>query len=169
MPIMIELHLEAYCNDNCEFCSFRAENGTNPQMLKLIDGESHLENKPIGRPSSKSRIPYDVVMKLPKIMSDCNIPACILSGGGEPTIYPQFDGILDELIKHKIEVGLITNGSGLSKDRVEKIAKHFKWIRMSMDASDQETHKKIHLTPNNDFDRRLRALFGVKCIFLWVS
>lgn len=155
VPIMIELHLEAYCNDNCDFCSFREENGTNVNMLKLIDGESLTDNKPIGRPSEKSRIPYDVAISLPKMMNECGIPACIISGGGESTLYPKFDDLLDELIKNKIESALITNGSGLNKNRVDKIAKNFKWIRFSMDSSDQETHKKIHRTPNNDFDRRL--------------
>lgn len=158
MPLMIELHLEAYCNDNCDFCGFREENGTNLEMLKLINGESSEENKPIGRPSDKSKIPFDVVMSLPKIMKENNIPACIMSGGGEPTIYPKFDEILDEFITNGIEIGLITNGSGLNEIRIDKIVKNCTWIRISMDSADAETHKKIHRTPNSDFERRLKLL-----------
>ena len=157
-PNLIELHLEAYCNDNCVFCSFRKDNGTNRNMLKLIDGESSNENKPIGRPSDKSRIPFDVVMKLPKMMKECNIPACLFSGGGEPTIYPKFDEVLDEFIKHGIELALITNGTNLSESRINKIVDNFIWIRFSMDGSKQESHKLIHKTPNDDFERRVESI-----------
>jgi MoaA/NifB/PqqE/SkfB family radical SAM enzyme len=157
-PNLVELHLEAYCNDNCMFCSFRKDNGTNRSMLKLIDGQSSTENKPIGKPSDKSRIPLDVVMNLPKMMKECNIPSCLFSGGGEPTIYPYFDIVLDEFIKYGIELALITNGTNLNDSRIDKIVDNFIWIRFSMDSSKQETHKLIHKTPNEDFDRRVKSI-----------
>ncbi|UVF62277.1 hypothetical protein [Nitrososphaeria virus YSH_462411] len=37
-PTLIQIDLEAYCNDNCSFCSYRKDDGYNKNMLKLIDG-----------------------------------------------------------------------------------------------------------------------------------
>ena len=158
VPTSIELHLEAWCNDNCSFCSFRKEKGTNLGMLKLINGNSSTDFKPIGSPSENSRIPFETVMKLPKQMKECGIPACLISGGGESTLYPKFDEVIKEFARHGIELALITNGTVLSYDRLFMIARHFKWIRFSMDSSTEGLHKEIHKTSNKDFERRINKI-----------
>jgi len=61
-PTEIQVDLEAYCNDNCSFCSYRKEDGYNNPMLKLIEaepGKEYHEKKPIGKPTSEGRIPLE--------------------------------------------------------------------------------------------------------------
>lgn len=159
-PTLIQIDLEAWCNDNCSFCSYRKDDGYNKDMLKLIDGCSSNECSPIGKPSEKSRLPESICERLPREMKENNIPAIELTGGGEPTVWPYFDKLLDNLIKNDIEIGLVTNGSHMSDSRIMTLSKYKKtlWVRFSMDASNQEIHKKIHRTPNNDFDRRLNNI-----------
>lgn len=157
-PTEIQIDLEAYCNDNCSFCSYRKEDGYNNEMLKLIKGEAHEEFKPIGKPSPASRIPDEFADILPTQMVEANIPAIEITGGGEPTLWPKFDKLVKNLHQLDIEIGLVTNGSNLSNDRINLISKACLWIRISMDAATQETHKKIHRTGNDDFERRLQNI-----------
>lgn len=158
IPTSIELHLEAWCNDNCSFCSFRKEEGTNLEMLQLIEGDSSSDSKPIGKPSDKSRIPFETVMKLPKMMKEVGIPACLISGGGESTLYPRFDEVIEEFGKYGIELALITNGSVLTDKRLSLFVKYLKWIRFSMDSSTSELHKDIHKTGANYFVDRIERI-----------
>ncbi len=157
-PTMIQVDLEAYCNDNCSFCSYRKEDGYNTAMLKLIDGKPNTENKPIGKPSADSRIPEIFAEELPRQMVEADIKAIEITGGGEPTLWPAFDNLVRALGSAEREIGLVTNGSNLSGERIELISKFCLWVRFSMDSAIPETHRKIHRTANEDFDRRLQNL-----------
>ena len=159
-PTLIQIDLEAWCNDNCSFCSYRKDDGYNKGMLELLKCGSHCENKPIGKPSPDSRLPESVAKELPLQMKQNNIPAIELTGGGEPTMWPYFDILLDNLIQNEIEIGLVTNGSNLPDSRLKKLAGYSgtKWVRFSMDASNQEIHKLIHRTSGEDFARRVNTI-----------
>lgn len=163
-PTLLQVDLEAYCNDNCLFCSYRKENSYNNSMLDLIL-PSDLKTKidltayePIGRPSKNSGLDESMSYKLPILMKEAGIPAIEITGGGEPTIWPHFDYLLDNLISNGIEIGLVTNGSNLTHSRISKMIRSGTWIRISMDSSNQETHKLIHRTSNNDFERRINNI-----------
>lgn len=160
-PTEIQVDLEAFCNDNCAFCSYRKEDGYNNTMLKLIQAEPNKEyhdNKPIGKPSPQSRIPLDFADKLPKQMVEAGIKAIEITGGGEPTLWPAFDELVENLGLAEREIGIVTNGSLLTDKRIDLIRKYATWIRISMDASNPETHKKIHRTANYDFNRRINNI-----------
>jgi len=160
-PTEIQVDLEAYCNDNCSFCSYRKEDGYNNTMLKMIQatpGESYHENRPTGKPSPDSRIPLDFAKKLPLQMVEAGIKAIEITGGGEPTLWPAFDELLENLGKQNRQIGLVTNGSLLSECRIMLICKTCTWVRISMDSASPKMHKLIHRTANEDFDRRIRAI-----------
>ena len=156
-PTLLQVDLEAYCNDNCSFCSYRKEEGYNEPMLELIQVKKTDDRntfKPLGIPSKNSGLNRIYSILLPEMMKEARIPAIELTGGGEPTIWPYFDTLLDNLIKYGIEIGLVTNGSTLPESRIEKLATHAVWVRFSMDSSNPELHKQIHRTQNYDFERR---------------
>jgi len=161
-PTCLLVDLEAFCNDNCSFCTTRKENGYNNQMLKLIqiDKKEKPKNefRPIGKPSERSRLNLLMAQSLPQMMKEAEIPAIELTGGGEPTLWPAFDNLIENLVKSDIEIGLVTNGSNISDHRASILAEHCTWIRFSMDASNKVLHKEMHRTPNNDFDRRIDSI-----------
>jgi len=158
VPTEIQIDLEAWCNDNCSFCSYRKKDGYNNTMLKLIGGKSGTENKPIGKPSPESRIPDDIVMSIPKQMVSAGIPAIEITGGGEPTMHPKFTALIKELGVWNLDIGIVTNGSHLTDESISLIKKHATWIRISMDSSNAETHQRIHRTPRKDFERRIENI-----------
>jgi len=127
-------------------------------MLKLINaepGKEYHEEAPIGKPSPDSRMPLEFAETIPKQMVEAGIKAVEITGGGEPTLWPAFDTLIENLGKADREIGLVTNGSNLSSHRIALICKYCLWIRISMDSSNTIIHKRIHRTPNRDFERRL--------------
>lgn len=156
-PTLLQVDLEAFCNDNCLFCSYRKDEGYNTTMLKMIEDtpEEHNDYKPIGRPSDKSGFPLEFADRIPEMMEEAGIPAIEITGGGEPTLWRGFDKLIENLKSRKREIGLVTNGSTLSDSRIELLASCLTWIRISMDASNSETHRNVHRTPGHDFDRRV--------------
>ena len=160
-PSEIQVDLEAFCNDNCSFCSYRKEDGYNNEMLKLINakpGAKYNDDKPVGKPSPNSRIPDIMAEKIPIMMVDAGIKAIEITGGGEPTLWPRFDELIENLGKSQREIGLVTNGSLLSDKRIDLICKNCLWIRISMDSASPKVHKKVHRTPNFSFEKRLENL-----------
>ncbi|WP_420545783.1 radical SAM protein [Nitrosopumilus sp.] len=162
-PTSVLVDLEAFCNDNCGFCTTRKENGYNNSMLKLLNVSERKKNflddfKPIGRSSEKSRLSLDMAYRLPEMLKDAKIHAIELTGGGEPTLWPAFDILLENLVKNDIEIGLVTNGSNISDKRAKLIAQYCTWVRFSMDSSNEALHKKMHRTSNNDFKRRIKSI-----------
>jgi len=158
IPTELQIDFEAFCNDNCSFCSYRKDDGYNNPMLKLIGGESHTEDRPIGKPSVDGRIPDKILLDIPKQMIEAGIPCIEITGGGEPTLHPMFTRVLQLLGEAQLQIGLVTNGSMLTNKNIELIKKYCTWVRISMDASNQETHKKIHHTPNKAFETRIKNI-----------
>ena len=158
VPTEIQIDLEAFCNDNCSFCSYRKEDGYNNEMLKMIEGNPSDKNLPIGKPSIESRIPDDVVLDIPRQMKEAGIKACEITGGGEPTLHPKFKEFVRLLGENDRDIGIVTNGSRLDNDTIQLIKENVMWLRISMDSATPEIHKKIHRTPNSDFDKRLNTI-----------
>jgi|TARA_B110000902_G_C14276503_1_gene575126 hypothetical protein len=100
--------------------------------------------------------------------SDIRLRSLILSGGGQPNLWPHFSQFVTWLSNKKIDLGLITNG--FPKHVEEDIYKHFKWIRLSItpeDASPFYVDKKFELQPipnivkhNKDITLGLSYVYG---------
>jgi sulfatase maturation enzyme AslB (radical SAM superfamily) len=159
VPTELQVDPEAFCNDNCSFCSYRKEDGYNNEMTKLLHAEpGSTDNKAIGRPSIDSRISNKILLDLPYQMVDAKIPAIEITGGGEPTLHPKFTEFYRACGECQLDIGLVTNGSRLNDEIISLIKQYGMWVRISMDSSNAITHKKIHRTPNSDFDKRLNNI-----------
>ena len=66
--------------------------------------------------------------------SDIKLRGLILSGGGQPNLWPHFSAFVEWLSERDIELGLITNG--FPKHVNDQIYKHFRWIRLSITPED---------------------------------
>jgi organic radical activating enzyme len=98
---------EGECNLKCSYCS-------------------------VNYRTTHSRIPLNVVKKYVEDLMTRGLRAVILTGGGEPTIYPHFNELVQWLKKEKgLSVALITNGTTSKKILPETLA-CFSWIRVSI-------------------------------------
>jgi pyruvate-formate lyase-activating enzyme len=62
--------------------------------------------------------------------SDIRLKGLILSGGGQPNIWPHFEEFVDWLKDLDISLGLITNG--FPRKVADEVYDHFDWIRISV-------------------------------------
>lgn len=106
---IISTHIspEGSCNLKCSYCS-------------------------VSKRERVNRIELDVVKNYVLALKTRGLKAVILTGGGEPTLYPYFNELVKWLKKEQgLSVALITNGTNthLVEDDVWKM---FSWVRVSL-------------------------------------
>ena len=124
-PIHIRIKPTNMCNHNCWYCAYRNDN--------LSLGDEMLE---------VDSIPHD---KLEEIVRDAvrmNVRAVTFSGGGEPLLYKKLPEILEQLFNGGIKVGALSNGSNLKGKMAQAFSKYGTWIRISVDAWNNDSYSK---------------------------
>ena len=113
VPITMELHLTNKCNMRCGYCFF-----------------DDMHNNDILSTENAKKIIDDFVQ--------IGVKGLIFSGGGEPTLHKDFEGIIKYASDLGLDIGLITNGI-IYPDVLDYLT----WIRFSLDSCDPETFKRI--------------------------
>lgn len=134
-PIMT-IDLTNACNFSCPFC---------------ID-------KSIVREKVNEEIEWDLLMQLLQQARSKGCRCLEISGGGEPTLYSKFSEFIILATQLEYRLALITNGSMLCNyiNLLQKAP--FDWIRVSLDASNELTHTKVHKTGGKYFDEILSGI-----------
>ncbi len=121
-PLSINLDLTTACNFACEHC---------------IDWD--ILNSGISHDDRRLRSSLEQ-------MAAHGLRSVILIGGGEPTIYPGFGGMVrylkDEL---DLKIAIVSNGS--RNDRIHAVADALDaqdWVRLSLDAGSDATFQAMH-------------------------
>jgi radical SAM protein with 4Fe4S-binding SPASM domain len=120
-PLMAVVYPSYVCNHNCQGCSYEELNRKENVFLD----------------------PKNFV-KLLKSLHSLEVKSIEFSGGGEPTLHPQFCELVNWALKEGFELGLLTNGSLLSGRIADLVVDHFTYIRVSIDASDMRVYNRIH-------------------------
>lgn len=105
-PISVELHLTDCCNLNCEWCTDK----------KLRQNKATLDLKVI----------EELFCKLNE-----HGTGITLEGGGEPTLHPYFQEIVEIGKRKGLDMGLISNGTIDIANCINKL----QWVRVSLDSS----------------------------------
>ncbi|OHE55879.1 MAG: hypothetical protein A2027_04300 [Thermodesulfovibrio sp. RBG_19FT_COMBO_41_18] len=122
-PQSLQVALSNKCNLKCVFCS-------------------------VAERELKQEWDYLELCKAIDSFMSVGIKTIEFSGGGEPTLYPDFRHIVSSCYSRGLKIGLITNGLKL-KD-YQEILPFFDWIRISMVALDyQETIDLPDKFPDN--------------------
>ena len=110
-PQSLQIALTNRCNLKCVFCS-------------------------VAERELKQQWDYTELRKAIDSFMSVGIKTIEFSGGGEPTLYPDFRHIVSSCYSRGLKIGLITNGLKL-KD-YQEILPFFDWIRISMVALDYQ-------------------------------
>ena len=131
-PVLLEINLSSVCNQACRWCISSFSHVSNPAMSK-----AEKEAKKSSGCSSK----WIDVQHLERFVDEAQafgVKAVNWSGGGEPTVHPQFTDIA-LFTSGKLEQGLMTNGQ-FPKKYVSIIGENMRWVRISLDTFDAEKY-----------------------------
>lgn len=131
--ITCEIDLSNRCQNGCSFCMFKEYRKAAPVDLNHV-------------------VCYDLLYDL-KAMG---VRSITFTGGGEPTLHPRFESIVNIAKAYEFELGLITNGITLA-EHDEDFYKQFRFVRISLDAGTKETYAKIK--SNDAFDEVMSYLY----------
>lgn len=124
-PVCVDIHPTLACQLKCYFC---------------ISSVEHISGIPHANFSRSKRLDWPVLKRAINDMKDMSVRSVQLTGGGEPTTYPEFSELLKELWPMK--VGLITNGI-LVGEYAKEVVEACDWVRVSLDAVGSEMYKQI--------------------------
>lgn len=113
-PITADIFLTNFCNNHCPYCTY---------------GRWDLEAN-----EKRKYISFEEFVKYAERLLSLGVKGIILSGGGEPTINPDFDKIVAWLEERGIDYGVNTNMN---------VLKYYKpkYLKVSLDAYDDESYK----------------------------
>lgn len=134
------------CSSRCHFCSTISRNKRDSVTLQeaqafvtaLYDEQAAYNREHFASYNDEYR-------KLTG--SDIRLRGLILSGGGQPNLWPHFPEFVRWLAERDIDLGLITNG--FPNKVPDDVYKHFKWVRISVTPSEASS-----FYPDGMFERQ---------------
>lgn len=145
IPIHIEIDCIETCNHRCKFCYYH---GRKSKALK----ESSFNGRNI--------FPYERLISLIDELREAGTKAISFTGTGETLMYPNIYKILQKILDNNIKYGITTNLNIDISDKNLDILSRASWIRCSLNASTNETYRKIH-KPINKTDNIDRVLDNI--------
>jgi organic radical activating enzyme len=120
-PLSINLDITTGCNFACDHCV---------DMPILNKG---------------TKFAHERLLSSLKLMADKGLKSVIIIGGGEPTVYPQFQETVLFMKALKLQVAVVSNGSGNQKiSDIAHALDENDWVRLSLDAGSNELFQAMH-------------------------
>ena len=135
-PVHVRIKPIDHCNHGCWYCAYRAD------QLQLGEGMD-----------LQDRIPSDKMVELVDDLIDMGVEAVTFSGGGEPLIYKPLADSVARLAEGGIKVAALTNGANLKGRVADAFAEHGTWIRVSIDAWDDESYAESRSIKVGEFTK----------------
>lgn len=92
---------------------------------------------------SKHTLSEAHLLKLADFYKEWGVHSTCIAGGGEPLLNPGLNAFLERLHHNGIQAGIITNGSIMTDDNIDVIARTCRWCGFSVDAGTPETYTKV--------------------------
>ncbi len=134
-PLRIQLIPTNRCNQRCSGCAYRLDGYTTSQIFN----DNH-------------ELSWE---KLSEIINDCQnigVKAIEITGGGEPSVHPQFLRLCKMILDAGIDLGLVTNGVRWSPEHTEVLS-NASWVRFSIDAGNSSTYAAYRRSSRTTYDR----------------
>lgn len=127
---IISLVVTQSCNMDCRFCFLRSEQKNLSISLSLFK---------------------NIISQA----KNCGFELIHLTGG-EPILHPNFNQLIDQIIEHKLNFGLSSNGYYYKKYDFLTQSNNFKYITFSLDSHRSEIHDKLRI--KGSFKRIVNAI-----------
>ncbi len=151
-PTHIRIKPINLCNHNCWYCAYRNDSLQLGDSIELKDA-----------------IPEEKMREIISDIIDMGVKAVTFSGGGEPLIYKSLPEHIEKLSQAGVKVAALSNGSNLKGKMAEAFSRYGTWIRISIDAWDDDSYTKARGVPDGSFTRLLDNMkafidSGTECV-----
>ena len=168
--IRATLTLHQVCSSRCQFCS--TINRNKKDSITLEEAKQFVEKLYYDQAIFNEENFSSYNKEYKKIHgSSIRLKGLILSGGGQPNLWPHFTEFVNWLSGLDIDLGLITNGFPKNVDN--SIYNKFKWIRLSItpeDASPFYPEQKFNLQRIPENILNSNVTFGLSYVYgSWTS
>lgn len=135
--IRATMTLHQVCSSRCHYCSTIARNRRD--SISLDEAKVFVDTL-LDRQADFNRRNFPEHNERYKALTgrDIRLRGLILSGGGQPNLWPHFAEFVEWLAERDVDLGLITNG--FPKQIPEDTYQHFKWVRISITPEDASPH-----------------------------
>lgn len=132
-PVCVELVPSILCNFNCPSCTYR-QNGSK------YFAKNNLVNGGIMSEATFDSVAFD--------LARLHVKSVIITGGGEPSMNPNYLSYIQRLKQGHFDVGLYSNAGLIGEDIESILETEPRFIRLSMNAGDAKTHRTMYGTKN---------------------
>jgi len=163
-PVHVQVILSDLCNQSCGFCAYRDPSYSSSQRFFEIKPSGAALRRDTNHPernyNPNRMIDYDKAIEVLDSCKALGVEAIQFTGGGEPTVHPEWAGILAYAQALGLKTALVTNGVLIGRANSERvrIASECDWVRVSIDAATEETYGAIRNVPASHFRFAWRAV-----------
>jgi MoaA/NifB/PqqE/SkfB family radical SAM enzyme len=100
-----------------------------------------------GHNNPKRWIPTERALSLLDEFKELGVLAVQFTGGGEPTVHPEHHHIFAHALELGLRCSLVSNGVKWNHVITEELLPRFDWVRVSIDAADEQSYAKTRRTP----------------------
>ncbi len=136
---------EKICNFDCLYCEL-------PSV------------KPKDKQSNPAKL-EDILKELKEALIKFNyIDVITITANGEPTLYPFLNELIDEVnkIKDNKKSLILSNGSTIYKDKIQKALKKLDIVKLSLDCATNICFKKLDRAIEIDIDKTINGMINFK-------
>lgn len=134
-PVNVEIDLSNRCSHGCSFCHFAYTHTRGPLAGKV--------DRPDGAISGGDLMDYTLAQRVIAGAAQMGVKSVTFTGGGEPTLHPQFDSIIADTAAWGLEIGLYTHGGHIDERRAAILKRDCTWVYVSLDECDAESFHAI--------------------------
>lgn len=124
-PVNVEVDLTNRCNLGCDGCHFAHVHTRGP----LAKRRTH---------DSGDVFDYPLIDQALRQMRDFGVRSVVWTGGGEPTLHPFFDAVVDDC---PLPQGIYTNGTMVDELRADLLKRRMEWVYVSLDNHTKESYQ----------------------------
>lgn len=141
-PVNVEIDLSNRCSLGCQWCHFAYTHTRGPL--------AHDGDKPEGRVAGGDLMDFWLARQIIGQLKFAGVQSVTWTGGGEPTLHPQFDEIVQAANNVGLKQGIYTHGGHIGLERAAALKKYMTFVYVSLDECRPETYKQSKGTDRFD-------------------
>lgn len=130
-PVNVEIDLSNRCSLGCEWCHFAYTHTRGPLAGKA--------SNPDGKEPGGDLMDFSLAIDVMRQLFVGGVQSITWTGGGEPTLHPQFDAIINAC---PLPQGVYTHGGHITPERAQLMKRAMEWIYISLDECTPEAYIK---------------------------